>query len=144
MEVPRIESQEPERRTLTPEEIQREQRLKQRAQQRWDAIIDRDFSKAYEYETPKFRAENSPKEYRAKYGGPVTHHVATVKDVRYDAPHEAVVKIMLEASFPLGGEQVRTTVPVYDRWTYLEGEWWRLDIDRPLGAPSNPQPSPTE
>jgi hypothetical protein len=143
--VPAVESEEPApREALTPEQAALDERLRERVQERWNAMIERDLIKAYEYETPAYRETHTPTDYARSFGALVAWHVATVKDVRYDAPHEAVVKLTLDVSFPVGGEEVRTTVPLDDHWVYLEDEWWRVDVDRPLGKVPESKPSPSE
>jgi hypothetical protein len=127
---------------LTPEQRAREQALRERAQERWNAVVDRDFSRAYAFEAPDYRAAHTAKEYARKFGGAVEWHLATVKSVRYDSQDKAMVEVALEVSFPLGmGDEARTEVSLDDTWVFVEGQWWRLDTPQPLGFAPPTQPS---
>jgi len=137
MEMPGAESAAPApQRVLTAEEKALERRLRERAQERWNAIVERDFAKAYEYETPEYRRAHTAERYAAQFGRAVKWHMATVGSVRYDSPQDAEVTVAVETSFPLGaGQSARTTVDVKDKWRLIDGEWWRVDVPRPLATP---------
>jgi hypothetical protein len=71
--------------------------------------------------------------------------MATVGSVRYDSPQDAEVTVAVETSFPLGaGQNARTTVDVKDSWRLIDGEWWRVDVPRPLATPRSLKPSRPE
>lgn len=131
---------------LTPEEAERQRPLRERVQQRWDAVIAGDFAKAYEYESPEYRKEHTLKEYVSQFGGMVEWHMASVKEVRYDGDNEAEVVLSLGISFsPTGGDDpVRTTAELEERWAKIEGKWWRSDLPHPLGSDDSPEPSQQE
>jgi len=121
-----------------------EAQLKQRVAARWDAVIERDFAKAYEYATPDYRKAHSARQYAGKFGSAIDWHVATVKRIRYDRPNEADVVVTIGYSFDLpGGDQpARTTGDVHERWVLDDGQWWRRDIQQPLGGGKQSGESP--
>jgi len=123
-----------------------EEQLKQRVAARWAAVIKRQFATAYEYETPDYRKAHSAQQYAGKFGSGIDWHVATVKRIRYDRLDEADVVITIDYSFDLpGGDQpARTTGDVHERWVLDDGQWWRRDIQQPLGGGKQSEESPNK
>ena len=119
-----------------------ERSLKERVQARWDAVVGRDFAKAYAFETPEFRKQHTSADYASRFGRMVNWHVAQIGDVRYTDCRNAIVRVMVDASFPLGAGEARTKVSIDDHWVFDGREWWRLDTDSPLRPTSKPEPNP--
>jgi hypothetical protein len=134
-----------EKRILTEEEAAKEQRLRERVQQRWDAVVKRDFEKAFEFETPEYRKGHTAEDYGRQFGTMVQWHMARVKDIGYHSPDEAEVVVALDFSFPLpAGEDAKTTIDAREKWVFLEGDWWRRHVKSPLGGAKQSEPSPHE
>jgi hypothetical protein len=113
--------------------------LEARVEERWAAVIKRDFAKAYGFETPDYKKKNSARQYAGKFGDAVDWHKATVKTIRYDRPNEADVVVSLDYSFELPrGEPARTTGDIHDRWVLVDGQWWRRNLEEPLGGGNHP------
>jgi hypothetical protein len=113
--------------------------LKARVEERWVAVIKRDFAKAYEFEAPDYKKKNSARQYAGKFGNAIDWHKATVKTIKYARPNEAEVVVTLDYSFDLpGGEPARTTGDVHDRWVFVDGQWWRRNLEEPLGGGNHP------
>jgi hypothetical protein len=126
---------------LSPQEAAKLERLRERAQQRWNALVARDFAKVYTFETPAFREAHTAAEHAREFGGRVRWHLAHIKDLGYHPPDEAEVVVSLEYSFPLPTDDwARTTAEVREKWIFLDNEWWRKETPRPLagGKPSQP------
>lgn len=121
-----------------------EAQLKQRVEERWAAVIKRDFKTAYEYETPEFKKGHSAEQYAGQFGSAIEWRLATVKSIGYDRPDEADVVIAIDYSFNLpGGDQpARTTGNVHETWLFADGQWWRRDIEQPLGGGEQTEASP--
>jgi len=119
-----------------------ERRLKERAQARWDAVIGRDFAKAYAFETPEFRKQHTSVDYASHFGQMVDWHVVQIGNIRYNDCRDAIVRVIVDASFPLGSGEARTKVGIDDHWVYDGREWWRLDTDSPLSPTTKPEPNP--
>jgi len=110
-------------------------RLRERVEQRWNALIKRDFAAAYTYETPAYREENSPERFAAQFGARVSWHMATVKQLRYDRGDEATAAIALNYSFDLPTDEVaQTTSRIREQWVRVDNEWWHRDNRSPLGG----------
>jgi hypothetical protein len=110
-------------------------RLRDRVEQRWHALIKRDFAAAYAYETPAYREENSLERFAAQFGTRVSWHIATVKQLRYDRADEATAAIALNYSFDLPTDEVaQTTSRIREQWVRVDNEWWHRDNRRPLGG----------
>lgn len=133
----------PQTPELSGEQAAKDRQLRDRVQQRWDAIIKGDFPKAYAYETPEYRKGHTAEEYRGQFGGMVRWRMATVKELRYDPPDEAEVVITLDYSFPLpaGDEWAKTTGDFKEQWVLLQDEWWRHTVRQPLRDGKQSEPS---
>ena len=130
---------------LSPEQVAKDKLLRDRVQERWNAVIKRDFAKAYAFETPEYRKTNTAEQYAAQFGVMVKWHMATVKEVRYDRATEAEVVIILDYSFPLGSDETARTSGEYkERWVFVGDQWWRQRVERPLGAANPTESSPPE
>ena len=113
--------------------------LKARVEDRWKAIIDRDFDKAYGFETPEYRDSHTPDQYKSQFGPFADWHLATVKDISYDAPGVAKVGVVLDVSFnPPSGDPtpVRTETYLDEIWVNIDGQWWRRPVKLKYGAPA--------
>ena len=104
--------------------------LEQRVRQRWQALVARDFEKAWEYCSPNYRARFSKQLYATKFSYAVKWELTGVEVVNYDASAavaSVVVRVMSEptkqtssASVALGA--IPTTLR--ERWIFAEGQWW--------------------
>jgi hypothetical protein len=90
-------------------------------------MAQRDFAKAYEFETPDYRAGNSVGDFAKLYGASVDWHGAEAQRVRCTTPSEALVTITLDFSFPepAGDGDIRTTGTATEVWIYEDNTWWR-------------------
>jgi hypothetical protein len=133
-------------REPTAEEVQREPLLRNRAAARWAALIAGDLATAYQYESPAYREVHTIKDYAATFGGMVKWNLATVTDVRYhqEVKSGAEVVVLLDISFPLGGDDVATVVEVREPWAFVGGTWYRrsLDLSPMPGSTGQSKPSP--
>lgn len=128
--------------TLSGAQVAEICQLKDRAEKRWGALVKRDFTTAYSYETPEYRKETSAKRFGAHFGAQARWHMATVSEVRYDRSDEATVSIALDFSFDLPtDETARTTSFIKEQWVRVDGTWWHRDDRQPLGGGNHSQPS---
>jgi uncharacterized protein YchJ len=106
-----------------PEDI-----LQQRVNERWQALIARDYQAAYALETPAFRAAYDLQAFRRRLGGLVEWSQAEVKEVALsDEKDTAQVTVLASytATTPFGaGDAYENTKPFEEQWIYLEGQWW--------------------
>jgi len=143
--APAESASQPKPKELTPEEAARDRALRERIQQRWDAVIGRDFAKAYAFETPDYRKTHTAEQYAGQFGSLVKWFMASVKEVKYDRADEAEVVVALDVILTLaGGDTARTTVNLNEQWVYLDGQWWRRDDHKRLGSSGPSEPSPPQ
>jgi hypothetical protein len=99
----------------------------ERAVARWEALIARDWKKAYQFETPAFRKNYSFNKFRSRFGSAVVWKEIKLKKVTMtgDKKEIAQVKLVLDYLFlePGGGEMLLPS-PIDERWLLEAGQWW--------------------
>jgi len=119
--------------------------LTARVEERWTALIHRDFAKVYQYETPKYRAHVTRDQFRNTFGSAAQWHVAKVTGIHYDRPDFATVEVMLDYSFdaPWRNTPVRAKAVEKEGWERIDGQWWhkptRSKFAMPAGGTSGQQ-----
>ena len=104
--------------------------LEQRVSQRWHALVVRDFEKAWEYCSPKYRASFSKQLYARKFSYAVNWELTGVEIVNYDsvaAVASVVVRVMSEPTKQTSSASVALgAIPTTrrERWIFAEGQWW--------------------
>jgi len=116
--------------TKTTEEVKNENKIigpGKRAVARWEALITRDWKKAYEFETPAFRKNYSFNKFRSRFGNAVIWKAIELKKVTLDKENKnlAKVKLVLDYLFlePGGGEMLLPS-PIDEKWLLEDGQWW--------------------
>lgn len=104
--------------------------LEQRVRLRWQALEARDFDKAWEFSSPKYRA-NFPKQLYAKnFSYAAAWELTGVEILNYDsdaAVASVVARVMSKPTKQTSSASVRLgTIPTYlrERWIFTEGQWW--------------------
>lgn len=103
--------------------------LTQRAQARWQALIEGDFAKAYGFETPAYRQATPLRLYTSRFGSQLRWDKAEVMEVLPDPDGEtAVVRVMIfyTAMDAVGGV-INGERPVDESWVRTGGDWWHID-----------------
>lgn len=97
-----------------PEEV-----LKERVQQRWDAMVKSDFKAAYQYLSPGSRAVMTPEAYASglKAG---FWKAATVDRVVCEKPD--VCDALLTIEYEFRGSRIKT--PLKETWIKEGSSWW--------------------
>jgi hypothetical protein len=97
--------------------------VKERAQQRWQALIGSDFAKAYAYTAPSYRALVSADTYRKGFGsgGWVS---ADVQSVNCDTD-KCTVRLKIDMKPPMG-TRFGSTIGSYvdETWILEDRQWW--------------------
>jgi len=105
-----------------PEEI-----VAERAQARWDALIERDFELARSYYSPGFRAQNTASGFAsAMQGRPVRWDDARV-DMVDCSRDKCTVKVNVTytaIAAPGHLADMQNTRPLNETWIELDSEWW--------------------
>lgn len=101
--------------------------VEERAQERWEHMITRDFNAAWEFYTPGFRETNPQADFRAEMARrPIRWLSASVRSaecegdrcrVRVDVTYQAVAA-------PAGQSRNRLTRILDENWVRLDGQWW--------------------
>jgi hypothetical protein len=106
-----------------------------RVEERWYALEDNDYGRAYEYTTPNYRRVFSKALYINKFSYGVIWELTGVDVVNYDADAavaSVAVRVMSKpakqtsaASIAIGA----TPVTLREKWINTEGEWWHIAKD---------------
>ena len=104
--------------------------LDQRVHERWLALEQKDFEKAWEYNSPSYRAIFSKQLYARKFSYAVEWELTGVEIVNYDgvaAVASVVVRVMSKptkqtSSVSLAIGAIPTTRS--ERWIFAERQWW--------------------
>lgn len=105
--------------TAPPEEV-----VKQRATERWQALLKRDTKKAYEYTAPSYRAAVSAEAFGSKFGTAVVWVAADVVSVTCETA-KCTATVRIEAK-PLMGAKFGNTISTHvdETWLLEDGGWW--------------------
>ena len=102
-----------------------EDAVTQRANQRWQALINADMAKAYTYSTPGFRAMVDIEGFKGRTGIAGRWHAAQAVNVTCDTPErcKAVIKLEFSTLIP-GFSKDRITTHIDETWLLEDGQWW--------------------
>ncbi len=99
--------------------------VKQRAAERWSALVSGEFTRAYSYNTPGFRAVVTPDGFRNRFGGAVKWVGSEVVNVDCPEPAKCVATVRVDfkpvMSGRAGGE---ISTHVDETWLLEDGKWW--------------------
>ena len=99
----------------------------EKAQARWDALVERDFAVAYEYTTPGFRERTQVEDYRLDMmRRPLRWESAQVQQVECEEMR-CSVEILVGYRVPVGPTGIRNMQnqrPVRENWIEVDGDWW--------------------
>lgn len=104
--------------------------LKQRAQQRWDYLVDKQADKAWEYLTPGYRATVSRERYADGMNNrPIQWKSAKVHKIECDQPDRCTVYVSVTYTAPipgLGQGSGPLFSPSKEVWLLLGKKWYHL------------------
>ena len=98
--------------------------IRERAQERWNALVDLNFDGAYVYETPAFREVYSQRAYRGRFGSSVRWTDASVRSVTVDGDSAEVMVTITYVTLDPVGRPFTNDRPIRELWVRSEGEWW--------------------
>lgn len=100
--------------------------VRQRALERWASLVKGEFSKAYNFNTPGFRAVVTQDAYRARFGAAVTWSGAEV--VKVDCAEVQKCLVTLRIDFKptaVGFKPVGSlSTHVDETWLFEADQWW--------------------
>lgn len=101
--------------------------VEERAQERWDYLVEREFGNAWNLHSPGFRETTPRDEFeRDMRRRPIRWLVAEVRsaecegdrcDVRVAVTYQAIAA-------PAGQRRIRMTRNIDETWIRLDGQWW--------------------
>lgn len=102
-----------------------EQQVSQRVGERWKALADADFNRAYGFNTPAYRALITPEMYRSRIGSAVSWTGGEA--VRVECPDAKTCKAFVRVEYKLllgarHGDTANTHVD--ETWLFEDGQWW--------------------
>jgi hypothetical protein len=109
---------------VTP--VDREQALRQRVQERWAALIKKDWAVAYSFEAPVFRAAYPLEQYQAKFGKDIIWEAVTINHVLFEGDEVATVyvNVQYQPVRLIAGEAHRFNSQVTEKWIRSADQWW--------------------
>lgn len=105
--------------SLAPEVL-----VKQRAASRWDGLKAKNFSAAYEFLSPAYRASTKPDAYVSALGDGSSWLAAEVVAVTCQQ-QVCDAKVRIEVAPPVPGKfGDRIVTHVDEKWIFIDGQWW--------------------
>lgn len=102
-----------------------QEQVSQRANQRWQALISADFTRAYNFNAPGYRAVISPEEHRATVGSAVAWVGAEAIKVDCPEANKCTATVRIDFKPLVGGrygDKINTHID--ETWLFEDGQWW--------------------
>ncbi len=105
-----------------------EQTVEERAQERWDHLLARDFEEAWALYTPGFRSQTDPRAFAGALSNRPVRWLGAV--VRPDSDCDGDrCRVVVDVTYqpigaPAGQGRLRMTRPVDETWIRVDGQWW--------------------
>ena len=104
-----------------------EQVVLERAQARWNALVDRDFGAAYAYLTSGYRAVVPLAAYRRQTTGPAQWESAKAQSAKCESARCIVaVEITFRIGLPGHADRVQSSF-VDETWVLEDGQWFKYE-----------------
>ena len=103
-----------------------EEEVRALAEARWDAMIKRDFVKAYGFTQPGFRAVVTPEAYTRRFGSAGRWKGAQIHEATCEAARCTVkVRLTTQILVPRFSRAIPEVVGYHEEvWVREEGQWW--------------------
>lgn len=102
------------------------ERLKERALNRWNALIEQEWTTAYSYQTPSYRKNYTRKEFINSFGSAVEWRAVEVKSAKLINDKLAEVILVLNIGIEAGSASMVVPTNITEKWIYQENNWWRV------------------
>lgn len=120
--------------TVGPGSRTAEEIVLERAQARLDALLERDWARAYPYLTPSYRAIVPRQRYGNQFQGPIQWEAAKAKSAKCE-DRRCVVEVEIAARLLLPGHSDRVTTSQFEEtWVLEEGQWFKFEATLPSGG----------
>lgn len=102
-----------------------EEQVRQRATERWQALAGGQFSRAYNFNTPGFRAVVSPDAYRNRFGSAISWLGAEVMRVNCAEAQKCLALVRVDYKLVLGRQKGgKLSTHIDETWLFEDGQWW--------------------
>ena len=102
-----------------------EDQVRQRATERWQALIAGEFTRAYGYITPSYRAVVSPDRYHSRFGDAGSWVGSEVVDVNCPETSKCLVRLRIDFKPLLVRKNIdKMTTHIDETWLLEDGQWW--------------------
>jgi len=99
--------------------------VRQRASERWQALVAGEFSRAYAYLTPSYRAVVSADGYRKRFGAAVLWLGAEVVEVDCPEATKCLAHLRIDYKPLLARKNTdKMSTNVEETWLFEGGQWW--------------------
>jgi hypothetical protein len=100
-----------------------EEQVRQRASERWQALVAGDFAKAYTYSTPGFKAVVAADAYKDRFRA--SWHGADVVQVSCAEPAKCTAKVRIDMKYMVKSTHTdsRITTHADESWLLEDGQW---------------------
>lgn len=102
-----------------------EMQVRQRASERWQALVAGEFTRAYGFSTPSYRAVISADEFRNRNGGAVKREGSEVVAVKCPETTRCIATVRIDFRPLFGGrfgDKINTHID--ETWLLEDGQWW--------------------
>ncbi len=104
--------------------------IKERALARWNALIEKDWTAAYSYESPSYRKNYARRDFINSFGQAVTwvsiKHLSTTPVNKILAD----VKLELVSIYNMEGNPVKVPSNTTERWQLIDNKWWHIKEEK--------------
>ena len=102
-----------------------EEQVRQRAAQRWQALVAGDFNRAYSYNTPGYRAVITPESFRGRIGSSGSWVGAEVMAMNCPEAVKCIARVRIDFK-PFMGRRYGDNISTYadETWLLEDGQWW--------------------
>lgn len=98
----------------------------ERAVERWNSLIKKDWKTAYSFESPSYRSTYSVEDFQKSYGNAVTWKSITPKSATLVSNEIIDVSLTLMSSFTDEGFDTVIPTPIKERWKFSDKQWWHI------------------
>ena len=99
---------------------------KERALARWNALIEKDWAKAYAFESPNYRKNYSKREFINSFGQAVTWVAIKHLSTHPINPTLTTIKLELTFNYDMGRELIKIPSRIEERWQLIDNKWWHV------------------
>lgn len=106
-----------------------EEQLRQRSQERYEALIAMDMAKVYSYATPSYRASFDQSHHAGQYGGQIKRERAEVSKVEIDESTQTA-KVQMQVwskTSGFGSQMIELSTYSNGTWVKRDGLWWFVE-----------------